>query len=71
MMEYKSLHTAYDDGFKLELDCPHKQSSLPIPNPVVRFEDLCKSDRKDLFAQMNEFDKGNSCGIQQTFRSSV
>ena len=57
MMEYKSLHTASDDCFKLELEYPYKQSSLPIPNPVVRFEDLSKSDRKDLFAQMNELTK--------------
>ena len=54
MMESKTFHTVSDDSFVLELDCPHKQSSLPIPNPVVRFEDLSKSDRKDLFAQMNE-----------------
>ena len=57
MMESKTFHTVSDDSFKLELDCPHKQSSLPIPNPVVRFEDLSKSDRKDLFAQMNELTK--------------
>ena len=57
MMEYKLLHTASDNSFVLELDCPHKQSSLPIPNPVVRFEDLSKGDCKDLFAQLNELTK--------------
>ena len=56
-MESKTFHTVSDVGFKLDLDCPHKQSSLPIPNPVVRFEDLSKRDCKDLFAQMNELTK--------------
>ena len=50
-------HTASDDNFKLELDCQHRQSSLPIPNPIVRFEELTEDDREDLFAQMDELTK--------------
>ena len=46
-----------NDSLKLELDCPHSHSSLPIPNPVVRFEELSEDDRKDLFAQTDELTK--------------
>lgn len=42
------------DDFKLDLDCPHRQSYLPVSNPVVRFEDLTEDDHKDLVAQMND-----------------
>ena len=48
---------AESDGFKLELDCPHRQSVLPVSNPVVRFEELSEDDREDLFAQMNDLTK--------------
>ena len=57
MLKHITLSTASDDSFKLELDCPHRQSSLPIPNPVVRFEDLSEDDRTDLFAQMHGLTK--------------
>ena len=39
---------------KLEYDYPHKPSSLPVPNPVVLFEELSEDDREDLFSQMSE-----------------
>ena len=44
-------------GFKLDLECPHTSSSLPISNPIISFEDLDEYDREDIFAQMNEFTK--------------
>ena len=47
--------TASENIFKLDLaDYPHKPSSLPVPNPVVRFEDLSEDDRQELFAKMND-----------------
>ena len=43
---------------KLEYDCPHKTSdSLPVSNPIIRFEELSEDDREDLFAKMSELTK--------------
>jgi hypothetical protein len=35
-------------------EVPHKQSSLPIPNPVVQFSELSVDEKKDLQAQIEE-----------------
>ena len=43
---------------KLEFDCPHKTSdSLPVSNPIIRFEELSEDDREDLFSKMRELTK--------------
>lgn len=43
---------------KLEYDCPHETSdSLPVSNPIIRFEELDEDDREDLSAKMRELTK--------------
>ena len=43
---------------KLEYGCPHKSSdSLPVSNPIIRFEDLGADQCENLLAQMHELTK--------------
>ena len=43
---------------KLEYGCPHRSSeSLPVSNPIIRFEDLDADQCENLFAKMHELTK--------------
>ena len=64
---------------KLEYGCPHKSSdSLPVSNPIIRFEELGEDDREDLLAKMQELTKEiNSkfkklqCEVYESLRTRI
>jgi hypothetical protein len=53
MLKYPGPLKKEENVCKLPIDeIPHKQSSLPIPNPVVQFSELSTDEQEDLQAQL-------------------